>query len=107
MKNEPSDDTFHTFFLILKEWLASFKIKRHVIAQIGDSRIDLLKKHNGGSFTDEEVDAFVDLWRIMPVLSTMLLYWACYSQVTLIQPFQIVRAKFKILLIGFWNSERL
>ena len=43
----------------------------------------MLKMQFGGPFAGEEVDAFVDLWRIMPVLFTMLVYWSCYSQVTI------------------------
>ena len=52
-----------------------------MIKETGLSRVELLKRDNGGRFGNEEVDAFVDLWRLAPVLSTMLMYWTCYSQV--------------------------
>ena len=81
VKNEPLEDTFQTFFSILKEWIRSFKTKPEVIREIGLSRLDLLRRGNGGRFGDEEVTAFEDLWRIIPVMSTMVIYWTCYSQV--------------------------
>ena len=82
IKNEPFEDTFQTFFSILKEWALSFKTNPEVIRDIGLSRVDLLKRANGGRFGEEEVNAFADLWRVVPVMSTMTIYWACYSQVS-------------------------
>ena len=81
VKIEPLEDTFQTFFSILKEWILSFKTNSEVIREIGLSRLDLLRRGNGGRFGDEEVTAFADLWRVVPVMSTMVIYWTCYSQV--------------------------
>lgn len=80
IKIEPYEDTFQTFFSILKEWIAGFKTAPEVIRNIGLSRLDLLKRGNGGRFGEEEVNAFADLWRVVPVMSTMAVYWTCYSQ---------------------------
>jgi len=81
IKIEPYEDTFQTFFSILKEWIAGFKTAPEVIRNIGLSRLDLLKRGNGGRFGEEEVNAFADLWRVVPVMSTMAVYWTCFSQV--------------------------